>query len=126
MTSVPGGFRLPRRPLPSCEPRESSRRLRVRAAGAEQSGHDTRRVGQSPPAPTPGQSLSGPPKRGCPQDPDGRTLRLRGSGLYAAPARAARAPRAPRTPGEDKGRELDASDTARMPLELLWKRWSWD
>lgn len=56
MTSVPGGFRLPRRPLLGREPRERPTRLRVRAAGAEPGGRDTGGVGQSPPAPTPGQN----------------------------------------------------------------------
>lgn len=59
-----------------------------------------------------------PHKLGGRQDPDGRTLRLRGSGLCAAPARVARAPR---TPGEDKGREVRVAAGRGVARQGVWE-----
>lgn len=91
MTSVPRGFRLPRGPLPSREPRERPARRWVPAAGAGRSERDTRGAGQSPPVPTPGRSrspISGPPQAWRPARPGRadssaprlRALRSTGSG----------------------------------------------
>lgn len=67
---------------------------------------------RSPLAPLP------PPNHGGPQDPDGRTLRLRGSGLCAAPAPVARAPR---TPDEDKGREVRVAAGLGVLRQGVWE-----
>lgn len=59
-----------------------------------------------------------PPKHGGPQDPDGRTLRLRGSRLCAAPTPVARAPR---TQGEDKGREVRVAAGRGVARQGVWE-----